>query len=280
MLSDRYPSDGEPSEIPSVWCPSLSQQDWRNAEREASEELRSARGAPQALGLSGSELLPSDDKAQSQAKDKKQHQNNNSSEGVPSSPPPLDSTSGTPQRGAAQSVQWTEGGASAEDAPKDGTPGAAAGPQPGTKNEVDGSGVQQAGQEPDPVVRAYQERGVQTQKQGAGEGQANGSDAGVPQAYQEDEARRPTEAPSRALLRTSAGSGIGATPGVRRTVWGQADLEARFSPLRENVSADVVVVGAGINGLSLAHELQSNGMDVIVLEARVVGGCRSLFSVL
>lgn len=249
--------------------PSPPLQDWSEAEREASEELRSAPGAPQALGLSGSELLPSEGAApaqtrnssgegQFQGKGKEQPGADagtpGSSLAAPTSPPtasspPADAASGL-QRGAAQGVQWSgSSSASADGATPDGTPeGAAPGMQGAPGEEGNGSGTPQAGQGgADPVVRAYQERGV-----------------GVAQE----------EAPPTRALQRSSPSGAGAgTPGVRRTVWGQADLAQRFGPLREDARADVVVVGAGINGLSLAHELQSSGMDVVVLEARVVGAC-------
>ena len=39
-------------------------------------------------------------------------------------------------------------------------------------------------------------------------------------------------------------------------------------------SADVVVIGAGAAGLSAARELHSNGLDVVVLEARERTGGR------
>lgn len=43
-------------------------------------------------------------------------------------------------------------------------------------------------------------------------------------------------------------------------------------PLRESLSTDVCVVGAGIAGLSTAYRLALEGADVVVLEAQGVGG--------
>lgn len=55
-------------------------------------------------------------------------------------------------------------------------------------------------------------------------------------------------------------------------VW---DVEAppqQFAPLRENLRADVCVVGAGIAGMSVAYTLSRAGKKVIVLEDGAVGG--------
>ncbi|GBG82654.1 hypothetical protein CBR_g35020 [Chara braunii] len=60
-------------------------------------------------------------------------------------------------------------------------------------------------------------------------------------------------------------------PGLRHTVWDQQNLVVRYPPLKENVTADVCVVGAGINGLSVAYYLQRYGKKVVLLESRVRG---------
>ena len=60
----------------------------------------------------------------------------------------------------------------------------------------------------------------------------------------------------------SAGSG---------TVWGTEDRGQRFPALARDELADVVVVGAGIAGLSVARELARAGRKVAVLESHVVG---------
>ncbi|CAM6008549.1 unnamed protein product [Sphagnum balticum] len=41
-------------------------------------------------------------------------------------------------------------------------------------------------------------------------------------------------------------------PGLRLTVWDQQDQKVQYPKLQKDVSADVVVVGAGIAGLSVA----------------------------
>ena len=41
--------------------------------------------------------------------------------------------------------------------------------------------------------------------------------------------------------------------------WNQKALTIKYPPLKENISADVVVVGAGIAGLSCAYNLAKEG---------------------
>ena len=55
------------------------------------------------------------------------------------------------------------------------------------------------------------------------------------------------------------------------TVWGTEDRGQRFPALARDELADVVVVGAGIAGLSVARELARSGRKVAVLERHVVG---------
>ena len=55
------------------------------------------------------------------------------------------------------------------------------------------------------------------------------------------------------------------------TVWGTEDRGQRFPALAGDELADVVVVGAGIAGLSVARELARSGRKVAVLERHVVG---------
>ena len=54
-------------------------------------------------------------------------------------------------------------------------------------------------------------------------------------------------------------------------VWDVAAAPAEFVPLREDLSADVCVVGAGIAGMSVAYFLAQAGRKVIVLEDKAVG---------
>ncbi|WP_247730872.1 FAD-dependent oxidoreductase [Halovivax limisalsi] len=61
-------------------------------------------------------------------------------------------------------------------------------------------------------------------------------------------------------------------PGRHTSPW-LADFQPSFEPLSESTSTDVVVVGAGIAGLSTAAELAVRGYDVVVLERdRIAGG--------
>lgn len=60
-------------------------------------------------------------------------------------------------------------------------------------------------------------------------------------------------------------------PGLRRTVWDQQDLKPAYPKLSRDLSTDVVVVGAGIAGLSVAYNLVKARKSVVVLEARARG---------
>ncbi|KAK9836086.1 hypothetical protein WJX81_000189 [Elliptochloris bilobata] len=63
----------------------------------------------------------------------------------------------------------------------------------------------------------------------------------------------------------------GAVPGLARNVWDQHKLRAKYPQLKENISADVCVVGGGIAGLSIAYNLAKAGKSVVVLESRTRG---------
>src|SRR5437867_3969710 len=59
--------------------------------------------------------------------------------------------------------------------------------------------------------------------------------------------------------------------GANLSFWEATDEEPALHPLRENISADVCIVGAGIAGLSIAYELSHAGQRVIVLDDGAVG---------
>ncbi len=57
-----------------------------------------------------------------------------------------------------------------------------------------------------------------------------------------------------------------------RAIWDIGSTEQHHYPtLTENISADAVVIGAGITGITTALQLADAGMDVVVLEALAVG---------
>lgn len=60
-------------------------------------------------------------------------------------------------------------------------------------------------------------------------------------------------------------------PGLRRTVWDQVDQKVEYPKLEHDVSTDVIIVGGGLAGLSVAYNLVKEGKKVIVLESRVRG---------
>jgi glycine/D-amino acid oxidase-like deaminating enzyme/nitrite reductase/ring-hydroxylating ferredoxin subunit len=56
-----------------------------------------------------------------------------------------------------------------------------------------------------------------------------------------------------------------------RSPW-QADVNQNLNPLTSDAKCDVVVVGAGIAGMSIAYELATRGRSVIVLDDGPIGG--------
>ena len=50
----------------------------------------------------------------------------------------------------------------------------------------------------------------------------------------------------------------------------QAGLPASYPPLTGDLDADVAVVGAGVTGAAIAHELSRAGLRVVVVDKRDV----------
>jgi len=63
-----------------------------------------------------------------------------------------------------------------------------------------------------------------------------------------------------------------ATPAASTSLWTETGRRDRYAPVRSTLSTDVVVVGAGITGLTSALLFQRDGRSVVVLEADEVGG--------
>lgn len=55
------------------------------------------------------------------------------------------------------------------------------------------------------------------------------------------------------------------------SVWMNTEVAPHASPLRRSETADVVVVGSGIAGLSTAYELAQRGKDVVILDRGPIG---------
>jgi len=59
--------------------------------------------------------------------------------------------------------------------------------------------------------------------------------------------------------------------GANLSFWEATADEPELHPLRENMGADVCIVGAGIAGLSVAYELSRKGQEVVVLDDGAIG---------
>ena len=57
-----------------------------------------------------------------------------------------------------------------------------------------------------------------------------------------------------------------------QSIWSQTTEALPQAPLESDIRADVAVVGAGMAGILIGYLLQSQGLDVVVLEADIVGG--------
>jgi glycine/D-amino acid oxidase-like deaminating enzyme len=62
------------------------------------------------------------------------------------------------------------------------------------------------------------------------------------------------------------------TSGTTLSVWAATTAESQASPLAENASANVCIIGAGIAGLTTAYLLAKEGKAVIVLDDGPIGG--------
>jgi len=59
--------------------------------------------------------------------------------------------------------------------------------------------------------------------------------------------------------------------GDSQSLWMEIPLPS-FSPLENNLSADVCIVGAGIVGLTCAYTLAKQGKSVVVLDQGAIAG--------
>ncbi|MBR7185227.1 MAG: FAD-dependent oxidoreductase [Clostridia bacterium] len=52
------------------------------------------------------------------------------------------------------------------------------------------------------------------------------------------------------------------------SIWAETDKRMRFSPLAENRSTDVLIIGGGIAGILAAYRLKAAGVDCVLAEAK------------
>jgi heterodisulfide reductase subunit A-like polyferredoxin len=60
-------------------------------------------------------------------------------------------------------------------------------------------------------------------------------------------------------------------PGLVHDVWDQDKCQPKYPKLTSNEEADVVIIGGGIAGLSVAYNLVHDGKKVVVLERATIG---------
>ena len=70
-------------------------------------------------------------------------------------------------------------------------------------------------------------------------------------------------------MSTEINQALGA--GANLSLWEATDPTSALSPLRENITVDVVIVGAGISGLSVAYSLALAGRSVAVIDDGLIG---------
>src|ERR1041384_1481166 len=57
-----------------------------------------------------------------------------------------------------------------------------------------------------------------------------------------------------------------------RSIWMDTQVFPEASPLKQDITADTVIVGSGIAGLSTAYELSAKGQKVVVLDRGPIAG--------
>ena len=61
------------------------------------------------------------------------------------------------------------------------------------------------------------------------------------------------------------------TSGKNVSYWTDSDNIATLHPLSENIETDVIIVGGGLAGLSVAYCLSQTGKEVVVVEDGYIG---------
>ena len=59
---------------------------------------------------------------------------------------------------------------------------------------------------------------------------------------------------------------------MKKSIWSEFTEKPQFESLKQDIECDVLVIGGGIAGILTAYELQKRGRDVVLTEAREIGG--------
>ncbi|MBK7971240.1 MAG: FAD-binding oxidoreductase [Bacteroidetes bacterium] len=61
------------------------------------------------------------------------------------------------------------------------------------------------------------------------------------------------------------------TAGSNFSYWSETSRQNKYTPLTMDTETDILIVGAGIAGLSIAYQLVKEGRKVIVVEDGIIG---------
>ena len=61
------------------------------------------------------------------------------------------------------------------------------------------------------------------------------------------------------------------TSGTHISYWTNSVVPRMYKPLDKNIDTDIVIVGGGISGITMAYELTLRGRDVVIIEDGMIG---------
>src|SRR5688572_14321851 len=65
------------------------------------------------------------------------------------------------------------------------------------------------------------------------------------------------------------------TSGTHKTFWLESSPQPTYQPLNENLQADVVIIGGGLGGVSVAYCLAKAGKKIVLVEDGLIGSGES-----